>query len=79
MIIKMACVHSKHDNQDDDKVNTLAFVNFLLVKIFLTQIHQISLPSKFCAIYYVTVYVTGFEITRLPHTQQQDTLFSIIR
>ena len=50
---KVACMHSKHDDQDDDKMNTLAFVNFLFVKIFPTLIiHQNFLPPKFCAIWY---------------------------
>ena len=31
----VACVRSKHDDHDDNKMNhTLAFVNILLVKIF---------------------------------------------
>ena len=47
---KGVCVRSMHDNQDDDKMNTLAFVNFLLIKIFPTLIHQNFPPSKLCAI-----------------------------
>ena len=32
---KVTCACSKHDNyQDGDKINTLTFVNLLLVKIF---------------------------------------------
>ena len=42
---------SKHDDHDDDKMNTLAFVNFLLVKFFPTLIRRYFPPSKFCAIY----------------------------
>ena len=34
---KAAFVHSKHDDQDDHKVNTLAFIDFVLVKIFHCQ------------------------------------------
>ena len=53
---KAACVHSKHDDQDDDKMNTLAFINILLIKIF-------SNPdsSKFCAVKILrhTVYCTN--------------------
>ena len=45
-------VRSKHDN----KMNTLAFVNFLLIKIFPTLIHQ-NFPSKFCAIQYIHTYI----------------------
>ena len=37
---KAACACSKHDDHDDDKMNTLAFVNFLLVKIFPILICQ---------------------------------------
>ena len=33
----------------------------------------------FCKIFYVTPYVTGFERTHLPRTQQEDTLFTITR
>ena len=33
-------------------MNTLAFVNFLLIKIFPTLIRQNFPPSKFCAIRY---------------------------
>ena len=40
MYNKAACARSKHDDHDDDKINTLAFVNFLLVKIFPTLICQ---------------------------------------
>ena len=31
---KAACAHGEHDNQDDDRRSTLAFVNFFLVQIF---------------------------------------------
>ena len=44
---KVACVHSKHGDQDDNKMNKLVFVNFLLIKIFPTlicQIHQNFVP-----------------------------------
>ena len=34
-------------------MNTLAFVNFLLVKLFPTLIRQYFPPSKFCAVRYV--------------------------
>ena len=34
---KAAFTHSKHDDQDDHKVNTLAFIDFVLVKIFHCQ------------------------------------------
>ena len=44
---------SKNDDHDDDKMNTLAFVNFLLVKFFPTLIRQYFPPSKFCAIRYI--------------------------
>ena len=46
---KVACM-SKHDYQHDDKMNTLAFVNVLLIKISLTLIRQYFPQSKFCAI-----------------------------
>ena len=29
-----ACAVAKHDDDDDNKINTLAFVNFLLIKFF---------------------------------------------
>ena len=47
---KAACV-SKHDYQHNDKMNTLAFVNVLLVKIFPILIRQ-YFPSKCCTIRY---------------------------
>ena len=34
IINKAACVGSKHDDQDNDKMNTLEFNHLLLVKIF---------------------------------------------
>ena len=37
-------------NRDDDKMITLAFINFLLVKLFPTLIHQNFPPLKICAI-----------------------------
>ena len=37
-------------DQDDDKMNTLAFVNFLLIKLFPTLIRQNFAPSKICAV-----------------------------
>ena len=44
---KVACASSKHDNQDNNKMNTLEFVNFLLVKVFPTLIYQyFPLSSK---------------------------------
>ena len=49
---KPACARIKNDSQDDDKMNTLAFVNFLFVKLFSTLIRQNFPPSKFCAIWY---------------------------
>ena len=49
---KAACANSKHDYHDDDKMNTLAFVNCLLVKIFSTLIRWNFSPSKFYAIRY---------------------------
>ena len=53
---RTACVRSKHDDQDDDKMNTLAFVKLLLVKFFPTLIRQKIPPSKFCAIRYMCIY-----------------------
>ena len=44
---KAVCSCNKHDDQDEDKMNTLKFVNILLVKIFPTLIRQYFLPSKF--------------------------------
>ena len=38
-----------------NKMNTLAFVKFLLVKLFPTLIHQNFPPSKICAVRYVCV------------------------
>ena len=40
-------VHSKHDDQDDNKMNSL---QFLLVEIFLTLIRQNFPMSNFCTI-----------------------------
>ena len=34
--IKAACASSKHDDQNDNLMNTLALVNFLLVKFSQT-------------------------------------------
>ena len=50
---------SKHEDHDDDKMNKLAisFVNFLLVEIFLTLIHQNFSPSNFCAIWYFKISI----------------------
>ena len=40
---------SKHDDQDEDKVIALAFVNFLYTcQNFSNLIHQNFLPLKFC-------------------------------
>ena len=50
IINKVACAHSKHDDQDDDKMSTFAFISFLLIKIFPTLIYQNFPLSKFCAI-----------------------------
>ena len=41
-------------------MNTLAFVNFLLVKIFPTLIRQYFPPSKFYAIRYLCAQLIGF-------------------
>ena len=42
---KAACAHTKHDNQCDNKVNALAFINFYLSKFsqpwFVKIFHQI--------------------------------------
>ena len=35
-----ACAVAKSDDQGEGKINPLAFVNFLFVKIFPTLIHQ---------------------------------------
>ena len=48
--IKAACASSKHDDQNDNLMNILAFVNFLLIKFFPNLIRQYFPPSKFCAI-----------------------------
>ena len=53
---KAACARSKHEDQDEDKMKTLAFINILLVKIFPTLIRQYFPLSKFCAIWYVAFY-----------------------
>ena len=42
--IKAVCASSKHDDQNDNLMNTLAFVNFLHIKIFPTLIHQYFPP-----------------------------------
>ena len=60
MANKAACV-SKHDYQLDDKMNTLVFVNVLLLKIFPTLIRQYFPPLKFCAIWY-WYYVQHFDV-----------------
>ena len=44
---------SKFSVRDDDKMNTLVFINFLLVKLFPTLIRQNFLLSKICAIQYL--------------------------
>ena len=41
-----------------NKMNTLAFVNFLLVKLFPTLIQQNFPPSKFCAVRYSKGYTS---------------------
>ena len=44
---------SKHDDHDDDKMNTLAFVNFYSSNFSQpSRIRQYFPPSKFCAIRY---------------------------
>ena len=43
---------SKFSVRDDDKMNTLGFVNFLLVKLFPILIRQNFPLSKICAIWY---------------------------
>ena len=53
---KAVCTHSKHD---DNRMNILGFVNFLLTKIFPTVIHQNFPPSKFCAIRYLMVNIVS--------------------
>ena len=45
--LKAVCASSKHDDQNDNLMNTLAFVNFLLIKIFPTLICQYFPPSNF--------------------------------
>ena len=47
-----------------NKMNTLAFVNFLLVKLFPTLIRQNFTPSKICAIQYVCMDVYTHMHTR---------------
>ena len=53
-----------------NKMNTLAFVNFLLVKLFPTLIRQNFPPSKICAIRYsIVVYyciIVHVEMKYLP-------------
>ena len=44
-------------DRDDDKMNTLAFVNFLLIKLFPTLIRQNFPPSKICAIRYIIIII----------------------
>ena len=44
-----------------DSMNALAFVNFLLIKIFPTLIRQIFPPSKFCTIWYI---INTFAVTK---------------
>ena len=52
---KGACTHSKLDNEDDDEMNTLAFINF-----YSSKFSQSSFPpSKFCTIRYVAIVVAG--------------------
>ena len=70
MTYKVACAHSRHDDQDDNKMSTLAFINFLLVKIFLTLIWQSFPPSKIFTIQYVincnykvTSFLTPLQVT----------------
>ena len=41
-----------------NKMNTLAFINFLLVKLFPTLIRQNFPPSKFCAVQYSKSYTS---------------------
>ena len=52
-----------------NKMNTLAFVKFLLVKLFPILIHQNFPPSKFCAVWYnlrtQNVLVSRMEVTGL--------------
>ena len=43
-----------------NKMNTLAFVNFLLVKLFPTLIRQNFPPSKICAIRYTIIVTTSY-------------------
>ena len=44
---KTVCAHSKHDDKDYDKRNTLVFVKVLLIKLFPILIRQNIPPSKF--------------------------------
>ena len=39
------CVHSKHEDQDDNEVKALAFVNFLLVKSYVKVCDYASKPN----------------------------------
>ena len=41
--------------------------------------YELGHPLMYMHTYVETTYVTRFETTRLPRTQQQDTLFSITR
>ena len=40
-----------------NKMNTLVFINFLLVKLFPILIHQNFPPSKICTIRYTTIHL----------------------
>ena len=52
---KAVCALNKHEDQDDDKMNTLVFINLILIKIFPTLIDQNFPLSKFCVIRHFTV------------------------
>ena len=60
-----------------NKMNTLAFVNFLLVELFLTLIRQNFPPSKICAIRYsflhtyllaTFIFIVPLNLPTLPST-----------
>ena len=50
---EVMCACSKYDDQDDDIMNTSAFIKFLLVKIFPSLTRKNFQLSKFCTIWYV--------------------------
>ena len=60
---KRACACGKLDDDDDDKMNTLALINFLLAKIFPTDLSKFSVKILLHTVVYEAVKILRYRPT----------------